>query len=66
MNTNEIVHRLWNPCNVLRDSGIGNNEYDTELTYLLFLKMAKETGAARLGRFDCNRVFEPGGVHLGL
>lgn len=44
MNTNEIVQRLWNLCNVLRDDGITYHEYVTELTYLLFLKMAKETG----------------------
>jgi type I restriction enzyme M protein len=44
MNTNEIVQRLWNLCNVLRDDGITYHQYVTELTYLLFLKMAKETG----------------------
>ena len=31
--------------NVLRDDGITYHQYVTELTYLLFLKMAKETGA---------------------
>lgn len=31
-------------CNVLRGDGIGYNEYMSELTYLLFLKIAKETG----------------------
>lgn len=45
MNTTEIVQRLWNLCNVLRDDGITYHQYVTELTYILFLKMAKETGA---------------------
>ena len=37
MSTQDIVQKLWNLCNVLRDV--------TELTYILFLKMADETGA---------------------
>jgi len=43
MNTQDIVQRLWNLCNILRDDGITYHQYVTELTYLLFLKMAKET-----------------------
>ena len=45
MTTTEIVQKLWNLCNVLRDDGITYHQYVTELTYILFLKMAKETGA---------------------
>ncbi len=45
MTTQEIVSKLWNLCNVLWDDGITYLEYVTELTYILFLKMAKETGA---------------------
>ena len=45
MTTQEIVSKLWNLCNVLRDDGITYHQYVTELTYILFLKMAKETGA---------------------
>lgn len=41
--TQDIVQKLWNLCHVLRDDGITYYEYVTELTYLLFLKMAKET-----------------------
>lgn len=44
MTTQEIVAKLWNLCNVLRDDGITYHQYVTELTYILFLKMAKETG----------------------
>jgi type I restriction enzyme M protein len=42
LTTNEIVQKLWNLCNVLRDDGITYHQYVTELTYILFLKMAKE------------------------
>jgi type I restriction enzyme M protein len=41
--TTDIVAKLWALCNVLRDDGITYNEYVTELTYLLFLKMLQET-----------------------
>ena len=44
MTTQEIIDKLWNLCNVLRDDGITYHQYVTELTYILFLKMAKETG----------------------
>jgi len=44
MNNQEIVAKLWNLCNVLRDDGITYHQYVTELTYILFLKMTKETG----------------------
>ncbi len=43
--THDIVAKLWNLCNVLKDDGVTYHQYVTELTYLLFLKMAKETGA---------------------
>ena len=45
MSTQDIVAKLWRLCDVLRDDGITYHQYVTELTYLLFLKMAKETGA---------------------
>jgi type I restriction enzyme M protein len=42
--TTDIVQKLWNLCHVVRDDGVTYHEYVTELTYLLFLKMAEETG----------------------
>ncbi|RKH24498.1 SAM-dependent methyltransferase [Corallococcus praedator] len=42
--THDIVQKLWALCNVLKDDGVTYHQYVTELTYLLFLKMAKETG----------------------
>ena len=44
MTTQEIISKLWNLCNVLRDDGITYHQYVTELTYILFLKMANEIG----------------------
>lgn len=44
MTTQDIVQKLWKLCDVLRDDGITYHQYVTELTYILFLKMAKETG----------------------
>ncbi|WP_254958258.1 MULTISPECIES: type I restriction-modification system subunit M N-terminal domain-containing protein [unclassified Cyanobium] len=41
--THDIVAKLWNLCNVLKDDGVTYHQYVSELTYLLFLKMAKET-----------------------
>lgn len=44
MTTQDIVSKLWNLCNALKDDGVTYHQYVTELTYLLFLKMADETG----------------------
>jgi type I restriction enzyme M protein len=43
MSTQDLVAKLWNLCNLLRDDGVTYHEYINELTYLIFLKMAKET-----------------------
>ncbi|MDY0091768.1 MAG: class I SAM-dependent DNA methyltransferase [Candidatus Vecturithrix sp.] len=37
-----VVQKLWNYCNVLRDDGVSYGDYVEQLTYLLFLKMADE------------------------
>ena len=41
-NTQYIVQKLWNYCNILRDDGMSYGDYVEQLTYLLFLKMAHE------------------------
>jgi type I restriction enzyme M protein len=43
--TQDIVAKLWNLCNILKDGGVSYHPYFIELTYLLFLKIAKETEA---------------------
>jgi type I restriction enzyme M protein len=53
MNANAIVQKLWRLCTVLRKDGITYQQYVTELTYLLFLKMMaernRETGSLPRG-----------------
>jgi type I restriction enzyme M protein len=38
----QLVDKLWNFCNLLRDDGVSTIDYTEQLTYLLFLKMAHE------------------------
>ena len=42
MSPAQIVQKLWNYCNVLRDDGMSYGDYVEQLTYLLFLKMTDE------------------------
>ncbi|MEX0749319.1 MAG: class I SAM-dependent DNA methyltransferase, partial [Dehalococcoidia bacterium] len=46
----QIVQKLWNYCNVLRDDGLSYLDYIEQLTYLLFLKMAHEQTLAPYNR----------------
>ena len=66
MNNQEIVAKLWNLCNVLRDDGITYHQYVTELTYILFLKMCKETGTegAIPEQYRWDRLLVKQGVEL--
>ena len=41
-NSQLIVQKLWNYCNILRDDGMSYGDYVEQLTYLLFLKMSHE------------------------
>jgi type I restriction enzyme M protein len=41
-NPQQIVQKLWNYCNILRDDGLSYGDYVEQLTFLLFLKMADE------------------------
>lgn len=42
MNAQNVVQELWRLCTILRKDGITYQQYVTELTYLLFLKMMQE------------------------
>ncbi|NVZ80981.1 SAM-dependent DNA methyltransferase [Pseudomonas yamanorum] len=42
MNNSDIVQKLWNLCDILRDDGINYSEYVSELVLLLFIKMEHE------------------------
>ena len=46
MTQNDIVQKLWNLCDVLRDDGINYSDYVTELVLLLFIKMEHENKAS--------------------
>lgn len=46
MTSNDIVQKLWNLCDVLRDDGINYSDYVTELVLLLFIKMVHENTEA--------------------
>ncbi|MGO9963702.1 MAG: N-6 DNA methylase [Acidimicrobiales bacterium] len=48
--SNGLVQKLWNYCNVLRDDGLSYGDYIEQLTYLLFLKMADEQTKAPFNR----------------
>lgn len=66
MTTQEIVSKLWNLCNVLRDDGITYHQYVTELTYILFLKMANETGTEKQipEKYRWNVLISKSGIEL--
>jgi type I restriction enzyme M protein len=42
----QLVQKLWNYCNILRDDGLSYGDYVEQLTFLLFLKMADEQSQA--------------------
>ncbi len=44
MNNQEISNKLWKEAGVLRKGGVTSQDYLTELTFLLFLKMCEEQG----------------------
>lgn len=48
MNTENIVQKIWELCHVLRGDGVSYHEYVSELTYLLFLKIAEENKTENL------------------
>lgn len=41
-NPKQLVNKLWNYCDILRDDGLSYGDYVEQLTFLLFLKMDDE------------------------
>jgi len=67
----QLVQKLWNFCNLLRDDGLSYGDYVEQLTYLLFLKMAHERtqppfkGQSRIpGGHDWPSLLEKDGPEL--
>lgn len=48
MKSESIVQKIWALCHILRGDGISYHQYVSELTYLLFLKIAEENGVEEL------------------
>ena len=48
MKQEAIVQKIWALCNILRGDGITYYQYVSELSYLLFLKIAQENGSEKL------------------
>lgn len=42
MTEEQLVQKVWNLANVLRDDGVSSRDYVEQITYLLFLKMDQE------------------------
>ena len=66
-NPQQLVQKLWNYCNILRDDGLSYGDYVEQLTFLLFLKMADEQSQAAVQqavahpqRFRLGRAVEAG------
>ena len=64
MNEMDVVAKLWGFCDVLRDDGIGYGDYIEQLTYLLFLKMAKERGVSIPEGYDWDSLRKRSGTEL--
>jgi len=74
MSTNhsqQVVRKLWNYCNLLKDDGLSYGDYVEQLTYLLFLKMVDEQTKPPFNRpspipeeFSWPRLLEREGVPL--
>lgn len=48
MNADKVVQKIWSLCHILRGDGVSYHEYISELTYLLFLKIAEENQTENL------------------
>ena len=42
MNAQNLIAKVWDYANILRDSGVSYTDYVAQLSYLLFLKMESE------------------------
>jgi type I restriction-modification system DNA methylase subunit len=57
VNEANLISKVWNFANVLRDDGVGYGDYLEQITYLLFLKMADEMSKPPIFKLNMNRKF---------
>lgn len=60
----DVVGKLWGFCNTLRHDGINYGDYIEQLTYLLFLKLADETGVVVPNGYDWKSLTSKSGKEL--
>lgn len=60
----DIVNKLWGFCHTLRHDGVDYGDYIEQLTYLLFLKMADEKGAAIPHKYNWASLKDLSGTEL--
>lgn len=53
MKCENVVRKVWALCHILRGDGVSYHQYVTELTYLLFLKIAEENQVEQLLPSGC-------------
>jgi len=56
MKQDVIIQKIWSLCNILRGDGITYYQYVSELSYLLFLKIAQENGSEKLLPGGCRWI----------
>ena len=56
----QIVQKLWNYCNILRDDGLSYGDYTEQLTFLLFLRWPTSALSRRGARRPSCRRSLPG------
>ena len=61
----EIISKVWNLADVLRDDGVSYGDYLEQITYLLFLKMADENGLDSIPEdYNWNSLIDKSGADL--
>lgn len=53
MKRESVVQKIWELCHILRGDGVSYHQYISELTYLLFLKIAEENKSEHLLPHGC-------------
>jgi len=71
--SSQLVHKLWNYCNILRDDRLSYGDYVEQLTFVLFLKMADEQSRPPFNKkspipkgFDWSSLLAKDGVELEI